>query len=214
MAGVPEPEVFSPAAYGARPPRGRPPLYGPPRHTLVHHTAGLHQEIELPRNESRAELFRYGRDVQAFHMNPPPRGRGWRDSGHNFLIGLNGMILVGRRWSMAAARAGLAIESAHCPGWNDKPGIELEHVHERPIPPRQWDALVHLIAWMRSRDGGRPTALSGHRDHYATECPSDAIYSRLPALRLAVARELNRYGRDEATRIERARFRARYLARL
>jgi hypothetical protein len=203
-----------PGEWGAAPARSLPELHGPPQHTLVHHTAGLHQEIALPANESKAELFRYARDVQAFHMRPPPRGRGWRDSGHNFLIGLNGMICVGRRWSLAAARVGLAVESAHCPGWNDKPGIELEHIGERPMPPAQWRALVQLIAWQRSRDGGRPTALSGHRDHYATHCPSDVIYRRLPELRLAVARELNRYGRDPATRLERARFRARYLARI
>lgn len=214
MAGVPQPRIYTPSEWGAAPTRGRPELHGPPRHVLVHHTAGLHQEIENPRDESRAELFRYARDVQHFHMAPKPRGRGWRDSGHNFLIGLNGLIVVGRRYSLAAARVGLAVESAHCPSWNDKPGIELEHTGERPMPAAQWRALVQLTAWLLSRSGGRATAITGHRDHYRTECPSDGIYARLPELRLAVAVELRRHGRDEASRMERARFRARYLARL
>lgn len=214
MAGVPEPRVFTPAEWGAAPPKRRPELAGVFDRTILHGTAGHHREIENPRDESPAEFFRYCRDVQAFHMRPPPRGRGWNDSGQNFTIGRNGLIATGRRYSFTAARVGISVVAAHCPGQNDRPGIELEHAGEEPPTPEQLEAYVCLVAWLFSRSGARATAIRGHRDYYPTACPTDSLERLIPRLRARVAGELNRHGRDPASAIERARFRARYYAHL
>jgi hypothetical protein len=214
VAGVPQPAIITPQEWLAAAPRHRPELAGPPVRGLLHGTAGHHAEIENPRNESRGEFLRYCRAMQDFHMAALPRGRGWADAGQNFTIGRNGLIAVGRRYSLAAAKVGLTVVAAHCLGQNDQYGVELEHAGNEPPTPAQLDAYVKLMAWLFSRCGARPTELHGHRDYYATACPTPSLYDRLPRLRGAVAHELNRHGRDPASRLERARFRARYRAGL
>jgi N-acetylmuramoyl-L-alanine amidase-like protein len=214
VAGVPQPRIYTPAEWGAAPPRSRPALLGPPVRTICHGTAGHHREISRPADESLAEFLRYCRDIQTFHMAPPPHGRGWNDSGQNFTIGRNGVIAVGRRYSLAAAQVGLAVESAHCPGQNDQPGVELEHLGDEHPTAEQLHSYVHLVAWLMSRSGMRSTAIDPHRRYWATDCPTDSLVIALPIIRGRVAAALNRYGRDPATSWQRARFRARYLAHL
>lgn len=199
---VPQPPIFLCAAWGAKPPRSRAPLVGRPVRALVHHTAGHHREIRGPANESKEELFRYARDIQAFHMAPGGLGapHGGTDSGHNFLIGYNGVICEGRHGSFAACRRGLMVASAHCPGENDQPGVEHEHAAGERMSDAQAGASVWLYAWLCDRAGIRPTQLYGHRAFYATECPDT-----IPVLwlRAQVAALLNEYGRGRPSRAAR-----------
>lgn len=214
MSGVPQPRIYAPKEWGAAPPRSRPELTGVPVRTICHGTAGHHREISRPADESVGEFLRYCRDIQAFHMAQPPRGRGWNDSGQNFTIGRNGVIAVGRHYSLAAAKVGLSVVSAHCPGQNDQPGVELEHLGEEYPTQRQVRAYVQLVAWLMSRSGMRPTEIEPHRRYYSTDCPTDSVAALLPGFRAQVAARLTHFGRDPASAFERARFRARYYAHL
>lgn len=198
MAGVPQPAIITCAGWGAKPPRMRPALVGRPQRAIVHHTAGHHHEIAQPRDESREEAIRYARDIQAFHMGPE---RGWIDTGQNFLICRNGLILEGRHGSLAAVQHGLMVVSAHCPGQNDQPGVEHEHVTGEKMTDAQAEASVHLFAWLCDRTGPkgiRATALYGHGTFYSTACP-DTI--PVTWLRAQVARRLNYYGRGRPSRL-------------
>src|SRR4051794_36740410 len=101
--------------WGARAPARDIEIVGKARRIIIHHTAGHHRELDDPADTSREEAIRYARDIQAFHMGPE---RGWIDSGHNFLVMRNGMILQGRWQTVSAIQAGRMVRSAHCPGQN------------------------------------------------------------------------------------------------
>jgi N-acetylmuramoyl-L-alanine amidase len=134
-------------------------MTGRPKRIIFHHTATHHPEIENPQNESREEAIRFARSIQAFHMGPQ---RNFNDSGHNFLVCMNGLILVGRHFSYTAIRAGRMVVSAHVPGNNDQPGIEHEHLHEPHITAKQLEASARLHAWIMSRCGIPVSEVFGH----------------------------------------------------
>lgn len=194
MSGVPQPPIIGCDQWGARPSRSRVVVVGRPQRALIHHTAGHHPEIANPADESRAEAIRYARDIQAFHMGPQ---RGWLDTGQNFLICRNGLILEGRHGSIAACARGLMVDSAHCPGQNHEPGVEHEHVVGERMTDKQAEASVHLFAWLCDRGGFPPTSLFGHGTFYATSCPDT-----IPVLWLRgqVAKRLNYHGRARVNR--------------
>lgn len=183
---VPRPRIFTPADWKARPPKSKPVLVGKPKRILWHGTAGHHAEISLPKNESLAELFAYARSIQNFHMD----ARGWNDSGHNFLIGRNGFICVGRHESYARIREGLMVVSAHCPFQNDQPGIEFEHDGNEPLTPAQLESGIALTTWIAFRCKIHPYAIYPHRKYFPTDCPTDAIATLLPSVRHEVAQRI------------------------
>src|SRR4051812_47088695 len=138
MAKVPQPPVITTDKWGAIPAKTPPVYVGRPDKILFHHTAGHHPEIENPKDESRAEAIRYAKAIQKFHMYDPDHR--WNDSGHNFLICRNGLILVGRHMSLPAIKAGKMVVSAHCPGQNNQPGLEHEHLGNEPMTKVQFAA--------------------------------------------------------------------------
>lgn len=186
LGDVREPEILKTHQWGAKPAKQPPVFTSRPKRILFHHTAGHHPEIANPKNESRAEAIRYAQDIQRFHMAPLPRGRNWNDSGHNFLVCRNGLILVGRHMSYPAIKAGRMIVSAHCPGQNTQPGIEHEHLGSEAMTKEQFAASAQLCAWIitrcRMRDG---SVIEPHRKYFATSCPAELL-RELPALRRAV----------------------------
>jgi hypothetical protein len=145
---------------------------------IVHHTAGHHQEISLPHNESRTEAIRYARAIQNFHMDT----NGWTDSGHNFLVCRNGMILQGRWGTVSQIQAGRMVVSAHCPGQNTQIGIEHEHLGTEPMTDAQRASSAALNAWISSRYGRRtPLPLAPHSKYYSTACPAN-LKAEIPRL--------------------------------
>lgn len=152
---------------------------------IVHHTAGHHPEISAPSSESRDEAIRYARAIQDYHMD----GNGWIDSGHNFLVCRNGLVLQGRWLTVSAIEAGHMVESAHCPGQNGQIGIEHEHLGSEPMPAAQQEASARLIAWISAHynlDQALP--LAPHHVFYNTSCPAN-IEGYIPSL-AAVANQL------------------------
>jgi hypothetical protein len=182
---IQQPPIIRTDQWGAKPARAQAVFVGRPERILFHHTAGHHPEIDNPRNESRAEAIRYAKAIQSFHMN----GNGWNDSGHNFLICRNGLILVGRHQSLTAIRRGRMVLSAHCPGQNDQPGIEHEHIGKEPMTKEQFHASAWLHAWIIDRCHMRGVPIDPHKKYYATSCPG-SLERELPALKTAVAQML------------------------
>ncbi len=142
---------------------------------IMHHTAGHHPEIADSTTESREEAIAYARAIQHFHMADPPAGRGWIDSGHNFLVCRNGLILQGRWLTVSAIQAGHMVMSAHCPGQNNQVGIEHEHKGTEPMTAKQIEASARLIAWISYKYGrrGTPLQLFPHSKYYNTRCPEN-----------------------------------------
>lgn len=146
---------------------------------IIHHTAGHHAELDENHNsESYAESVRYARAVQNYHMDV----NGWIDSGHNFLVCRNGLILQGRWLTVSAIQAGHMVVSAHCPGQNGQVGIEHEHKGTEPMTAPQRDASAWLIAWIsRHYKRARPLPLYPHSQFIATSCPAN-LKADLPEL--------------------------------
>ena len=189
---VPAPDMLTCGQWGAVKPRETPKVVGRPERILIHHTAGHHPEIWDTKDESTAEAIAYAKAIQHSHMV----GNHWIDSGHSFLVCRNGMILQGRWGTVTAIEHGWMVESAHCPGQNDQPGIEHEHKGTETITGAQYWASVHLCAWICDRCHIRPTELFPHRHYYATACPGNLADS-IPYLRADVAALLNAHGRRE-----------------
>ena len=171
--------------------RRGPPTYAPAvRFAIVHHTAG--------RNDySRAEAAAIVKGIQLFHV----QGNGWNDIGYNFLVDRFGTIYEGRYGGIDRNVVG-----AHALGFNTgSVGIALLGTYgdTKPSAAAQ-DAIARLIAWRLDLAHVDPTsfltfisggseryatgipvllsAVSGHRDTGFTECPGNALYSRLGAI--------------------------------
>lgn len=145
---------------------------------IFHHTAGHHPEISLPNNQSRGESVRYAQNIQAAHMAPGGLGapNGGIDSGHNFLICRNGLILGGRTLSISAIQAGLMVSSAHCPGQNDQIGIEHEHLGSEEMTAVQIASSARLMAWIADKyDLKYVLPVDPHKQHFNTSCPANLI---------------------------------------
>lgn len=142
----------------------------PSRKIIFHHTAGHHRELSGPRDESELEAIFYARDIQSFHM----RGNGWNDSGHNFLVCRNGIILQGRWRTVSAIISHRMVVSAHCPGQNDQIGIEHEHYGNEEMTKVQKEASAWLQAWIARQYGRKqPLPVDPHSKYYSTACPGN-----------------------------------------
>jgi hypothetical protein len=126
------------------------------------------------------------------------QGNGWNDIGYNFLVDRFGTIYEGRFGGIDRNVVG-----AHALGFNTgSVGIALLGTYgdAKPSAAAQ-DAIARLIAWRLDLAHVDPTsfltfisggseryangipvllsAVSGHRDTGFTECPGNALYSRL-----------------------------------
>jgi hypothetical protein len=136
---------------------------------IFHHTASHHKEISVSTVQSREESELYARMIQAYHIK-----QGWLDSGHNFLICRNGLILQGRWLTVSAIRARHMVRSAHCPGQNDQIGIEHEHLGQELMTKSQRESSARLMAWIADQYGKtRVLPVDPHSKYFATACPAN-----------------------------------------
>jgi N-acetylmuramoyl-L-alanine amidase len=205
MAGVRKPKIVTTRKWGAKKANASPVVTGRPDKIIFHHTFGHHPEIENPQNESAEEAMSYARQIQNDHMV----NRGFNDSGHNFLVCKNGVILVGRHLSLSAIRAGRMVVSAHAPGANDQPGIEHEHVDEPQMTPKQLEASARLHAWIMSRCGIEADQIFPHKNFVATGCPAQ-LESDIKRVKKRAKEILEAEGRDPATDAQGEAFAARH----
>jgi hypothetical protein len=172
------PRIYTCPEWGARRPKQGITTVGAAAGIVFHHTAGHHREISLPADESQAEAFRYARDIQAMHMAPGGLGtpNGGIDSGHNFLVCRNGMILQGRWLTVAAIEAGHMVASAHAGSakYNRWVGIEHEHNGREQMTKAQAESSALVQAWIALHYGrSSPLPVDPHSAHYATSCPAN-----------------------------------------
>ena len=167
---------------------------------FVHHT-------ENPNGYAPAEVPAMLRAIFAFHRFV----NGWHDIGYNFVIDLYGRIFEAR-----AGGVDEPVIGAHAGGYNAvSTGVAvLGSFMNRPVSANAGRALERLLAWKLSLHGvsaaGRVTVrvnpagavysrfpanarvslarVSGHRDADSTDCPGNALYGELPAVRASVRR--------------------------
>jgi hypothetical protein len=196
-----QPQIVARAQWGAdeRMRRPTPPTFAPVTRMVVHHTVTPNDDPD-PASTMRAML--------AYHV----RGNGWDDIGYNFVVDSAGRVYEGR-WARAYAPGeaptgespdGLGVVGAHAEGQNvGSVGVAvMGDFTGRAPPPAALDSLQRVLAWKADRNGinaqgnttwadGRslPT-VAGHRDVGSTACPGDQLWSRLPAIRQAVAAQV------------------------
>ncbi|RGD59939.1 N-acetylmuramoyl-L-alanine amidase [Kitasatospora xanthocidica] len=196
---APRPRIVTRAGWGADESLRDPEFEytGPVREVFVHHTA-------TATDYACADAPRVVRAIYQYHV----KTNGWRDIGYNFLVDRCGTVYEGR-----AGGVDQPVHGAHTLGFNtDSAGVAALGTYTGDQPSRPLlDSLAALAAWKlglaaRPADGrARLTsssdasrypkgstvdfdAVSGHRDAFDTECPGNALYARLPALRAAAAR--------------------------
>jgi N-acetylmuramoyl-L-alanine amidase-like protein len=199
-AGPGQPPIIARSAWAGGRARTRAgPFYGSVELAFVHHT-------DNPNGYSRAAvpamllaMFDYHRYV-----------RGYYDIAYNFIIDA-----FGRIWEGRAGGIDEPVLGAHAGGFNGvSTGIAVLGTFMDSVPPAPaLDALERLLGWKLSLHGVpargdvrvevnpadafytpfRPgqrvllPRIAGHRDGDLTDCPGDAFYHRLPAVRPRVA---------------------------
>jgi hypothetical protein len=199
-AGSGQPPIIARSAWarGTQLPRVA-PEYGLVELGFVHHT-------ENPNGYAAAEVPAMLRAIYAFHRNV----NGWNDIGYNFVIDL-----FGRVWEARAGGIDEPVVGAHAGGYNlVSTGVAvLGSFSGVPISNAARSTLQRLLAWKLALHGvpsrGRVVVrvnpagagfskypararvslprIAGHRDADSTECPGDALYGQLPAVRHAVS---------------------------
>ncbi|MET9657626.1 peptidoglycan recognition protein [Streptomyces sp. NPDC006510] len=136
------------------------------------------------------------------------RDRSWGDLGYNFLVDKCGTIYEGR-----AGGADRPVIGSHTIGFNQgTTGIAAIGTFGpgTAVPAAMEHAIAALAAWKLGLGGVDPTgkvrltstndksryakgtsaafdAISGHSDGFATNCPGEALFARLPAIRKLAA---------------------------
>jgi hypothetical protein len=115
------------------------------------------------------------RGIQAFHMAPPPAGRGWSDIAYSGLVCPHGFVFEGRgpgvRTGANGTNEGNGSAYALC---------ALIGVGD-PVTADLLDGITEGVAWLH---GNRTNA---HRDWKPTACPGDTLTSHAHSGRFTVA---------------------------
>ncbi|WP_412540257.1 peptidoglycan recognition family protein [Longispora sp. K20-0274] len=184
-SAVAKPTILTRAQWGARAPKHPTTVLNrKPDRIVVHHT-----DTANTTDYSLAHAKSLSRSIQNHHMDT----NGWDDVGQHFTNSRGGYLLEGRDKTLPSVAQHKLVQGAQVSGHNDHTiGIENEGHYTSVLPPAaQWNALVKLCAYLCDQYGLDPkVAIRGHRDFNATECPGDALYAKLPALRTAVAKVL------------------------
>ncbi|TMM20510.1 MAG: hypothetical protein E6F96_00090 [Actinobacteria bacterium] len=195
-AGPGQPRILARAGWARGVARPRvAPAYGVVRMAFVHHT-------ETPNGYLAAEVPAMLRAIFVFHRDV----RGWNDIGYNFVIDAFGRIFEARAGGIDEPVVG-----AQAGGFNlESTGVAvLGAFSSRRTSVAAGRALQRLLAWKLALHGvsaqGRARVrvnpagavysrfpagahvwlphIAGHRDGDATDCPGDALYHQLPAIR-------------------------------
>ncbi|BFV58986.1 N-acetylmuramoyl-L-alanine amidase [Kitasatospora sp. CMC57] len=190
----PRPGIVTRAGWGADE-KLRDPGFGytgPVRAVFVHHT-------DTANDYACSDAPKVIRAIYQYHV----KSSGWRDIGYNFLVDRCGTIYEGRAGGVTKPVLG-----AHTLGFNtDTAGVAaIGHYSSDAAPQAQVDAIAKVAAWklgLTGQDANGSVTLtsasdgskfkkgtaatfrtvSGHRDAFNTECPGNALYERLPAIR-------------------------------
>ncbi|WP_270886447.1 FG-GAP-like repeat-containing protein [Pedococcus sp. 5OH_020] len=196
LSTSPRPPIRSRAAWGADESKVRDvPGYGTVKGAFVHHTVNSN-------TYSQADVPGLIRSIYAFHVD----SRGWDDIGYNFIVDRFGRIWEGRKGGVDRAVIG-----AHTAGFNAQ-GFAMAALgtyDTARAPDVVIAAYVQLFAWKFAIHGVDPrrttyyntkgnNAISGHRDMGTTECPGDALYAQLGAIRSKVISRMSPFPRFDS----------------
>ena len=195
-AATTSPTIVTRADWGADESlRSGSPSYAPVKMAFIHHTASGN-------DYSQADAPAIVRAIYAYHT----QSLHWSDIGYNFLIDRFGTIYEGRYGGVARGVIG-----AQAGGFNTgSTGIAVLGTFTDQAPPTGTiSALERLLAWKLGVSGLDPAGsatltcgltdkyvlgakvtfpvIAGHRQANYTECPGDAFYALLPAIRANVA---------------------------
>jgi N-acetylmuramoyl-L-alanine amidase len=199
-AGPGQPPIIARSAWAAGRARPvHPPGYGTVELAFVHHTVS-------PNGYGAAQVPAMLRAIFDYHVYV----RGFWDIAYNFVIDA-----FGRIWEARAGGIDMAVIGAQAGGYNtESTGVAVLGTFMDVVPSHlAMGALKRLLAWKLSLHGlpsyGRVTVvvdpaeayytpfrpgahvglprIAGHRDGDSTDCPGDAFYHRLPAIRPHVA---------------------------
>ncbi|XP_055520278.1 LOW QUALITY PROTEIN: N-acetylmuramoyl-L-alanine amidase-like [Leucoraja erinacea] len=160
------PAIIPRCMWGARPFKGEPiQLALPLRFIYIHHTYMPSQPCtNFP--DCAANM----RSIQNFHQDE----RQWSDIGYSFLAGSDGYMYEGRGWHWVGA---------HTLGQNSKGyGVSFIGNYSSELPEPTALALVRDSFTRCAVVGGKITsdyAIHGHRQHRATSCPGNALFSEI-----------------------------------
>jgi hypothetical protein len=161
-------------------------------HLIVHHSAG---------NNTATDWNAVVLSIWNYHTGT----NGYSDIGYNWLIAPNGQLYEGRGSNSLTQN----VTGAHFCGTNaGTMGVCMIGTYTNvDITSDARNTLTKLLAWKCCQAGIPPvgTALhassgltlnriSGHRDGCSTECPGNALYPTLPALRTAVQNSIDTCG--------------------
>lgn len=164
---------------------------------VVHHTA---ESNDYTCEQAPAVV----RGIYAYHV----KELGWKDIGYNFLVDKCGTVYEGRKGGVD-----LPVMGAHAYGFNSETtGISVLGTYTDTAPSTAaMTSVARIAAWKLGQYGVDPTGtttltagadgtnyfhkswvkgaqlslpvIHGHRDGYNTQCPGDALYSRLATIR-------------------------------
>jgi N-acetylmuramoyl-L-alanine amidase len=199
-AGPGQPTILAREAWaGGRAPPSGGPAFGTVKLAFVHHTVSPngYGPSEVP--AMLLSIFDYHRFV-----------RGFFDIAYNFIVDA-----YGRVWEARAGGIDKPVVGAQAGGYNqESTGVAVLGTFMAVVPPpAAIAALERLLAWKLSLHGlrarGRVTVVvaaydafytpfpplahvslprvAGHRDGDSTDCPGNAFYAQLPAIRQRVS---------------------------
>ncbi|MGE0132325.1 MAG: N-acetylmuramoyl-L-alanine amidase [Blastocatellales bacterium] len=191
----PKPPVVTRTEWGC--PDGQITTHGSLSYTTVTHLIAHHTAMgnEAPNSDWPAIV----RSIWNFHVFE----RGWADVGYNYLIDPDGVIYEGRA-------GGENVVGAHFSGVNGGTmGVAMLGTFTSAAPTaKALNSLKKMFGWKCDQRGLDPEGtslhaasqlhlktISGHRDGPgATECPGNAFYPLLPAIRTDVKNLLSNVG--------------------
>jgi hypothetical protein len=192
-AGRPAPKLITRAGWGAN----EAIVKHPPEYTtdvqvmFVHHTATTN-------NYACAQSASIIRGIELYHV----RSRGWNDIGYNFLVDKCGTLFEGRKGGVDKPVLG-----AHTLGFNSHSSAiaVIGNYAGSGVPARVRTVIAQVAAYKVGAYGNNPNGrvvltssgsdryaagtrvtlnrVSGHRDTGRTECPGNALYAQLGAIR-------------------------------
>jgi len=210
-AAAPKPKLVSRAAWGADlaeggcPPRG-PPEYGEVRAAVIHHTVNANEYTP-------AEAPGIVLGICRFHVY----GNGWNDIGYQALVDRFGRLYKGR-----AGGVGSAVVGAQAQGFNSQTTAiaSIGSNDTLKLNRKARAAVIGYLAWKLALHGVVPATgatqltsgggslsrypvgavvtlprVIGHRDVGATECPGNALWAQIAAIRKLVQKRIKSYAK-------------------
>lgn len=178
--------IYSCAEWGARDPGQTFPSTRA-EDSIVHHMDWPNRPLIEDSGEAVQRAFEVARSCQADHMD----NNGWADTGQDFTVTRDGIILEGRHGALDALMAGHCERGAHCADPdvgvydNNSWGVEHEgNYTSEQMPIQQEQAAIWLQALICLKTRLDTSTIKGHKDTGCeTACPGDWLHAQLPRWR-------------------------------